>query len=196
MKCLFFSDLHGDRQMFSHICSQLQQVEVGFGLGDFVSFGKGLADYLELLDVGTEIYLVPGNHDDANELKSICDENENFHYFHGEQVTLGNKTYAGLGGGIPGLPFELTEEEAQQILRRFCNLEKLVLCTHTPPYGTNVDATLGGKHIGYKSLRDFITEVQPLAVYSGHVHEGEGKIDCLGITKLVVVGPHGLIVDI
>ena len=71
-----------------------------------------------------------------------------------------------------------------------------MLCTRTPPYGTNVDVTWGGSHIGYQSLREFISEVQPQAVYSGHVHEAEGKTDYLGSTELVVVGPQGLIVDI
>jgi Icc-related predicted phosphoesterase len=196
MKALFFSDLHGDQQAISSISTRLDQVDVGFGLGDFASFGKGLVDTLEPLEVGTEIYFVPGNHDDVDELKWLCREHDNFHYLHGEHVVINHKAFAGLGGGLPGLPFGLSEDKVQQLLRRFYYLENLMLCTHTPPYGTNVDLTWGGSHIGYQSLRDFVTEVQPLVVYSGHVHEAEGKTDFLGATELVVVGAQGRVVDI
>ncbi|MFW9935412.1 MAG: metallophosphoesterase [Candidatus Thorarchaeota archaeon] len=196
MKALFFSDLHGEQKAITHISTQLAQVDVGFGLGDFATFGKGLTETIEPLDVGTTVYFVPGNHDDAEEMKWICREHDNFYYFHGESVTMNGKTFAGLGGGLPGLPFGLTEEKVQQILKRFYYLEKLILCTHTPPFGTAVDVTWGGNHIGYQSLRDFITEVQPVAVYSGHVHESEGKIDLLGVTELCLVGPNGRVIEI
>lgn len=170
-------------------------MDVAFGLGDFASFGRGLEETLEQLDVGTDVYLLPGNHDDANELRIICKEHSHFTYFHGEYVVLASKTFAGLGGGKPGLPFGVSEEEVQQILKQFMSLENLVLVTHTPPYGTAVDRTWSGVHIGYHSLRDFVTEVQPLAVYSGHIHEAEGKTDSLGSTQLLVVGQGGLVSD-
>jgi Icc-related predicted phosphoesterase len=196
MQALFFSDLHGDKHAITRITDQLKKVEVGFGLGDFASFGRGLIETLEPLLVGRDVYFVPGNHDDADELKWLCQEHEDCHYLHADHVTLGNRTFAGLGGGLPGLPFGVTEERVHQILRSFYYLENLILCTHTPPYGTAVDITWGGTHIGYRALRDFVTEVQPIAVYSGHVHEAEGKTDRLGTTELKAVGPYGQIVDI
>ncbi len=196
MRILFFSDLHGDQVATSRISQQLLEMDAAFGLGDFASFGRGLDETLEQLDVGTDVYLLPGNHDDANELKLICKERSHFTYFHGEYVVLKSKTFAGLGGGMPGLPFGLSEEKVHQILNRFMPLENLVLVTHTPPYGTAVDRAWSGAHIGYHSLREFVTEVQPLAVYSGHVHEAEGTTDSLGTTQLFMVGKRGLIHDI
>ncbi|MFW9983884.1 MAG: metallophosphoesterase [Candidatus Odinarchaeota archaeon] len=196
MRILFFSDIHGDHGAISRISQQLPEMDAAFGLGDFASFGRGLEETLEKLDVGTDVYLLPGNHDDADELKLICKEHSHFIYFHGEYVIFESKTFAGLGGGKPGLPFSVSEEKVQQILNRFMSLENLVLVTHTPPYGTAVDMTWSGTHIGYHSLRDFITEVQPLAVYSGHVHEAEGKTDSLGTTQLFLVGPDGLVHNI
>ncbi len=196
MKILFFSDLHGDQITISQIKKQLSKVDYGFGLGDYVTFGSELAKTLDTLNVGTEIYFLPGNHDDVNELKWICQEYDGFHFFHSRYVKIKQLTFAGLGGGIPGLPFAVSEEEARQILKRFVNLENLVLCTHTPPHGTLVDLTGSGNHIGYQSLRDFITEIQPKVVYSGHVHEAEGKTDLIGSTKLVAVGNRGLVITI
>ncbi|MFX1244652.1 MAG: metallophosphoesterase [Promethearchaeota archaeon] len=196
MRILFFSDLHQDHNAITHIEERLKQVDCAFGLGDFATFGKGLGYALEQLDVGTDIYLLPGNHDDAEELKHICAESAQFHFFHGKQITLREINFAGLGGGMPGLPFAVTEEKARLILGRFYHLQNLILCTHTPPYGTTVDRTWGGNHIGYRSLRDFVSEVQPLAVYSGHVHEAEGKTDVLKNTKLMVVGKQGHVINI
>jgi Icc-related predicted phosphoesterase len=196
MQILFFSDLHQDQRAISRIQTLLRQVDCAFGLGDFASFGKGLQDTLEPLDVGTDVYLLPGNHDSAEELKLICGNYEHFHYFHGEMIILGKTTFAGLGGGLPGLPFAVTEEKVRFILGRFYRLEHLILCTHTPPYGTVVDKTWGGNHIGYKSLRDFVLENQPQAVYSGHVHEREGITDTLGETQLTVIGSNGLKITI
>jgi Icc-related predicted phosphoesterase len=196
MRVLFFSDLHQDHEAIMHIQSQLDQVDYAFGLGDFASFGKGLQDTLTALDVGTDIYLLPGNHDPAEELKLICASHDSFHYFHSELISFGKTTFAGLGGGLPGLPFGVTEEQVRFILCRFYLIENLILCTHTPPYGTVVDKTWGGNHIGYRGLRDFVLETQPQAVYSGHVHECEGTTGKLGETQLTVVGPKGLVVTI
>jgi len=39
-------------------------------------------------------------------------------------------------------------------------------------------------------------EVKPIAVYSGHVHEAEGKTVCLGSTELVAFGPQRLVCDL
>ena len=196
MRILFFSDLHEDQKAITHIQKLLSQVNCAFGLGDYASFGRGLQDTLTPLDVGTDIYLLPGNHDPAEELKLICASHNSFHYFHGEQISLGKMTFAGFGGGLPGLPFGISEDQVRFILSRFHGIEHLILCTHTPPYGTVVDRTWGGHHIGYHSLREFVLENQPKAVYSGHLHEREGVTDTLGETKLTVVGPSGLQVTI
>ncbi len=196
MKILFFSDLHQNSTAISQILEQLKRVDVGFGLGDYATFGKGLLETVEQLDTGLDLYLLPGNHDDAEELNEICKDLSNLHYFHADFVTLGKITFAGLGGGLPGLPFGLSDDQARQILREFHHLQNLILCTHTPPYGTEIDKAWSGTHIGYLSLREFVNQKQPIAVYCGHVHEQAGHIEYLGSTKLVGVGTKGLVIDI
>jgi len=116
------------------------------------NFRKGLEDTLESLDIGTELNFVLCNHDAVDELKWICIEHESFFYFHADHVTIGGRIYAGLGGGLPGILFSVTEEKRQQILRQYYFLDNLVLCTHTPPYAMNVDVTLDGSNIGYHRL--------------------------------------------
>lgn len=199
MRVLLFGDLHGDAEATRRIATQLKWVECGFCLGDIVSFGRGLPQALNLLDVGTELYVLPGNHETEEEMRRGCGEHSTLHYFHGQHVALGTTTFAGLGGGVEarfGMPFELSEDAATGLLKGFSKLPNLVLISHTPPYDTAVDLARGDQHIGARSIRSFVLKVKPAAVYSGHVHEAEGKTDSLGSTPLRAVGRLGYTLEI
>jgi Icc-related predicted phosphoesterase len=164
-----------------------------------VSFDEGLQQALNLLDAGTELYMLPGNHETEEDMRRCCAEHSCFHYFHGQHVTLGTVTFAGLGGGVEarfGMPFELSEGAASSLLEGFRELRNLVLISHTPPYDTAVDLARGNQHIGARSIRAFVLNARPLAVYSGHVHEAEGRTDSLGPTRLRAVGRFGYAIDI
>ena len=198
MQLLLFGDLHGDQNATRRIAAQLKRVDYGFCLGDVVSFGQGLSQALDLLDVGTEVYILPGNHETEAAMQRACAAHPHFHYFHGQHVGLGTTTFSGLGGGVEaslGMPFELSRDTASRLLRTFSKLPNLVLISHTPPYDTAVDLARGGQHIGARSIRSFILEAKPAAVYSGHVHEAEGKTDSLGSTPLRAVGRMGYTIE-
>jgi hypothetical protein len=103
--------------------------------------------------------------------------------------------FLGIGGGAPGpfrTPFELTEEERQNLLENAyqstSNPQHLVLVTHLPPRNTKVDVTHGGQHIGSRSVRMFVEERKPILVLCGHVHESSG-VDKIGKTTVVNPGP-------
>ncbi len=54
--------------------------------------------------------------------------------------------------------------------------DKLVLVTHSPPYGTACDYTCMGKkdvfdYVGSKAIRQFIEDEQPLLTLHGHIHD-------------------------
>jgi Icc-related predicted phosphoesterase len=199
MRVLLFGDLHGDAEATRRMATQLEEVEYGFCLGDIVSFGRGLPQALNLLDVGTELYVLPGNHETEEDMRRGCGEHSHLHYFHGQHVALETATFAGLGGGVEarfGMPFELSEDAASGLLKRFSKLPNLILISHTPPYDTAVDLAQGDQHIGARSIRSFVLKAKPAAVYSGHVHEAEGKIDSLGITRLRAVGRVGYMLEI
>jgi Icc-related predicted phosphoesterase len=72
-----------------------------------------------------------------------------------------------------------------------------VLVSHAPPRGCN--DLVPGQHIGDFYLRDFVREVKPRLVISGHVHESRGICGLEG-TVCVNPGPAkdglGAIVDI
>lgn len=43
-------------------------------------------------------------------------------------------------------------------------------------------------HVGSKIIRKFIEDIQPLACFTGHIHEGKA-IDTIGNTKIINPGP-------
>ncbi len=77
---------------------------------------------------------------------------------------------------------------------------RLVLASHYPPCGTNVDkAWNGGVHIDSRPVHRLIERVKPLAILRVHVHEFRG-VDKLGNTIIVNPGPlingYYVIIDI
>jgi Icc-related predicted phosphoesterase len=114
---------------------------------------------------------VPGNHDVRHEAPSNVD---------GRSVDwLGLRVY-GLGGGGPrrfGFPYEWTEDEVAHIPPPVYDL----LLTHTPPFGTALDTTVHGRHVGSPTIRGWALAAGGLLV-CGHIHEAAGVEqlgDCL-----------------
>jgi len=64
---------------------------------------------------------------------------------------------------------------------------KFILITHNPPFGTNLDRTETGEHVGSKAVREFIEKNKPILAISAHIHEA-GGIDKLGDTVLFYPG--------
>jgi Icc-related predicted phosphoesterase len=46
-----------------------------------------------------------------------------------------------------------------------------ILVTHCPPYGSNLDKMMLGKHVGSVAVREFIEATQPAISLHGHIHE-------------------------
>lgn len=198
MKGLVFSDLHADRAATRKIAEKLKGMDYGFCLGDLSQWGQRLGETAAQLDVGTDLYLLPGNHETEKEIEQVCQEHSCLHLLHGRHITLGETIFAGFGGGREGGigRFLLSDTKTEQILAQFRGLPNLIMLTHCPPYDTAVDLTWSNKHIGSIPLRQFILEEQPETVYSGHVHERRGETDGLGATRLVSVGSEGVLLEI
>ena len=64
---------------------------------------------------------------------------------------------------------------------------QLWIISHQPPYKTELDKVMVFKHIGCKSLRNYIEEQKPLLCLCGHIHEAIG-IDEIGKTRIVNPG--------
>lgn len=88
-------------------------------------------------------------------------------------------------------PNEISEEKISEILnsgyKDIKHARLKVLVSHAPPYGTKVDVTHTGIHVGSTSLREFIEDHEIDLVICGHIHESRG-VDQIAKTKIVNCG--------
>jgi uncharacterized protein len=196
LKLLAFSDLHRDKKRARRLVEQAAAVDVVIGAGDFASVHRGLEETIEVLsDIERPTILVPGNNETDVALREACAGWDAATVLHGESVQIGGTTFFGLGAGVPVTPwdwsFDLTEEEAERLLAG-CP-EGAVLVVHSPPYG-HVDGRKS-THFGSRAiLRAIETKRPPLAV-CGHIHECWGEEALVGPTRVINLGPDGVVLS-
>ncbi|MGC8816411.1 MAG: metallophosphoesterase [Candidatus Hadarchaeum sp.] len=194
MKLLAAADFHGNSGAENNLSKLLRGGHDCLVLiGDLTNFGppEVAESLLDLVKAhGITCFCVPGNCDPKSILQVLDRRGVNLH---GRCSRLGEFNFLGLGGSnlTPfNTPFELTEAEIQEELATAsCDtVGELILVTHAPPHGTEVDRIREGTHVGSKSIRQFIEKRQPLLSLCAHVHEGRG-VDQLGRTLVINPGP-------
>jgi hypothetical protein len=177
MRLLAVSDIH------SHISAvkklkevySKQKIDLIVVCGDFTRYGpkESTEEILNELNFA-RILAVPGNLDTKGVIEALEEKNVSLH---GKTVEVKGINFTGFGGstGVMG-EIKFSEEEIRKALRGLMEKgKKTVLVTHTPPFGTEIDKTNAGVHIGSKTVREVIEEFQPLLSLSGHCHEAAGK---------------------
>lgn len=202
LRILVSSDFHGSISAFQKVAVESKRLEVNLLVvcGDVTNFGT--AKQAEKLLLNFErlefpALFVPGNCD----LPSVLDiETKNSFNMHGKYLELGDYIFIGVGGSPLSplqTPLEFPEEEILKTLEfavsKCPRNKRLILVSHTPPFNTKVDLAFNGEHIGSRSIRRFVENYKPLAVFCGHVHEARG-IDKIGEIVIVNPGParHGM----
>ncbi|MGC8606927.1 MAG: metallophosphoesterase family protein [Vulcanisaeta sp.] len=164
IKILHISDIHGDTYYINSIGNITENADAIVISGDFED-----SEILNLLsNYGKPVYVVTGNMDPINIRTRI-----QRYLIEGRVILTGSIYLAG---------YPIGTETIKDLGSR------LILVSHYPPYGTNVDKAWNGANIGSKSVRKLIEEVKPLAVLCGHVHESRG-VDRIGSTVIVNPGP-------
>jgi len=111
VKLLIFSDVHGDAGALRRLMSI--EADYYFCAGDLVNWSRGLDAMGELMKQhGDRMYVIPGNHESANQIADFCAK-YGFHDFHGGRVQIGGFEVVGLGYSNPtpfGTPGEVSEE--------------------------------------------------------------------------------------
>jgi uncharacterized protein len=196
-KLLIFSDIHNDWRTLERILS----VEADFyvSAGDQVTWGKGLDRCGQILKTrGEKVWVLPGNHESADQIATLCDQN-GLNNFHEQQFTAGGFHIAGLGYSSPtpfSTPGEYSERQIEERLEPFAALSPLVLICHAPPYGTALDQVKPGVHAGSTAVRDFIQRCQPAHFFCGHIHEAEGVSIEIGATRARNVGKKAYLLEL
>jgi uncharacterized protein len=119
--------------------------------------------------------------------------------FHGATLEIGAVRVAGLGYSSPtpfDTPGEYTEEEMAAQLGKFAAFKPTVMICHAPPLDTRLDRVHDGLHAGSRAVREFIEKVQPAHFFCGHIHEAEGAVTQIGLTRAMNVGKKGYLLEI
>ncbi len=201
MRLLVTSDFHGSIEAAHRTSAKAKQLGVDaiVTCGDITHFGSvGHAQKIlaPLIALELPILYVPGNCDPSQLAEASITGAVNLH---GKCQRLNDVSFIGLGGA-PTSPyyswFELSEAQIMTTLKQTADTcpqnPWSIVVSHSPPIDTSADLASSGIHAGSVSLRAFIEERKPNAVFCGHIHEARGR-DQIGETLIVNSGSarHG-----
>jgi uncharacterized protein len=152
-----------------------------------------------LKKAGKRVLLIPGNHETEASIDFLAKQySPEVYNLHGRSVMFYNEIgIFGCGGSNIGI-FEVTEDETKEALEKAHKPIKdahfKIMMVHTPPFKTELDTLWA--HVGSKAIRKEIERVQPNVCVCGHIHETFGKTHMIGKTKVINVGPEGVILNI
>lgn len=201
MKILVISDIHGSTENIGKLENVFKECDLVLFGGDFARFNHaetGKPALEALRKSHDSVFAVLGNCDEGEFISELEDADMSVQK---SMVFTDSLVIAGSGGGSKfsgDTPFERTEDELlgdfdviknsiEQIHDEDGKCSSLILIMHNPPKDTKADMIPGGIHVGSEKLRNFIEEVQPLLVVTGHIHESAG-IDKIGNTTVVNPG--------
>lgn len=199
MKFLVIADVHGNAEV-------LDRLDEEFTSCDAVLFGGDFADVIQkksgepvlnkLCKKHDEIYAVLGNHDEPDFIERLEDCGIN-----AERLLsyTGGVAIVGSGGATEFTHDTPNERAEDDIISDFTILdsaaesdawENLIIISHNPPKDTTCDAVNESLHAGSAQFRALIERIKPLAVVTGHIHEG-ASIDRIGGTTVINSGSIG-----
>jgi hypothetical protein len=197
VKLLVFSDIHSDAKALEKLMTV--EADYYFCAGDLVNFSRGIDAMGEILQKrGDRVYVIPGNHESAQQVTDLC-ARFGLNDFHGGKIEIDGFHVVGLGYSNPtpfDTPGEYSEEELQERLHAFDGLKPMIAICHVPPQGTMLDRITNLRHAGSRSMREFLQREQPRYFFCGHIHEAAGAQEKLGATSAMNVGRKGYLLDL
>lgn len=197
MKILACTDIHGNIGFINRYKEIMRNknIDAIVCAGDFTIFENHIDSILKKLNsLNIPVFIIHGNHEDEDTLRSINKYFKNIIFIHKRIVEFNGYHFIGWGGG----GFSLGDKEFEEWVKKNKNRikgKKIIFVTHAPPYGCNVDRIVN-EHAGNKSFSWFIKRYKPFINICGHLHEDFGKKDFIGKTIVINPGPKGKIVNI
>jgi Icc-related predicted phosphoesterase len=200
-RLLVFSDIHNDARALERLMAT--EADYYFAAGDLVNWGRGLEKMGGIMQARSgRAYVLPGNHESELDVEEFCSR-YGFVNFHGGTLEVPGQVadvrVAGLGYSTPtpfDTPGEYTEEEMAARLAKFDDFKPTVMICHAPPLNTPLDRIHDGLHAGSRAVREFIERVQPAHFFCGHIHEAEGVVVQMGLTRAMNVGRKGYLLEL
>jgi Icc-related predicted phosphoesterase len=197
VKVLIFSDIHNDARALEKLMAT--EADYYFCAGDLVYWGRTLDAMGEILQKrGEKVYVIPGNHESAQQVTDLC-ARFGLNDFHGGHIEIDGFHVTGLGYSNPTpfeTPGEYSEDELETRLHHFDGLKPMISICHVPPQGTMLDRITNLKHAGSRAVRAFLQREQPRFFFCGHIHEAAGAQEKLGETSAMNVGRKGYMLDL
>jgi len=195
MKILAFVDVHEDMKALNRIIDKSKDTKLLVCAGDLTVFEQNMDLMLSMLNnIGKPVLMIPGNHETSTNLRKACSLFKNIIYLHKRSYEVANYLFLGHGGGGFSTHNSQFEKIAKVFSKKITKEKTIILVSHEPPYGTNLDFING--HCGSKSLRKFIDKNPLKLVICGHLHENKNKIDKVNGTLIINPGPYGKIIKI
>ena len=190
MLVLVVGDIHGGVANLEKIIKLIHNkgVELVLLFGDLTNLGdaKEAEEALRALK-GFAVLAIAGNLDTLDVANFLEERGISLQ---GKKKGFGKFTLVGFGGGLIGNVggFLFSEGQIKEGLLKLVEGEKnLVLLTHLPPFGTKIDLSSRGIHIGSRAVKEIIEKKQPVLHLCGHAHGAFGEIS-IGKTVCINVG--------
>ncbi|MBN2109578.1 MAG: metallophosphoesterase, partial [Methanosarcinaceae archaeon] len=176
MRIFAIADPHGNYSSIRSLLELSGKVDVVLIAGDITNFGP-VEKAHELIGIFDQMVMaIPGNCDPQS-IIDVLDASSAIN-LHNRSVNYEGITFVGAGGSNPTpfcTPFEIEECDIARGLEESMDAAKesgnpVVLLTHAPPYG--VLDTVGGRHVGCRSIAAFLGKVD--LIVCGHIHEARG----------------------
>jgi Icc-related predicted phosphoesterase len=188
MRLVAVADVHGYHEVYEWLVDLVEAEEadavvlagdlLGWG-GDFETIEEAhAADRLRVLrrlsGIRCPVLYVMGN-DDLIELDSPVPSQQSVH---GKRIDIGDFSFVGYQYTLPFMG-GVNEKPEGEIERDLAPLEAevdgaTVLVTHGPVFGA-LDRVRDGRHVGSRSLGDFVERTAPRAHIHGHIHGEFGR---------------------
>ena len=183
MRILALADIHGNSKEIPALAKAAKTCDAIVLAGDITNFG-GRENALSVLSALNQFNIpvlgVSGNCDTTGVDQALSQQGADITR---KPVKIGNYLFVGLA-------YKISQEKAAKTAEKVSHsdAEKVVLVSHEPAWGTDVDVQASIHHNGSQAVRSFIELNQPALAVSGHIHEAYGT-DQLGDALLVNPGP-------
>lgn len=183
MKLLALADIHGRVNQIPLLADAAKHCDAVVLAGDITDFG-GVDQAVSVLSAlnafNIPVLGVPGNCDGSH-VEDVLQKQNGSLLQHPVELD---------GFVFVGFPYTHSDDAVLTVADRVSEQldGKIVVVSHRPAWGTDVDLQASTRHAGSRSVRSFIEDRQPLLSVSGHIHEARG-IDQIGSTLLVNPGP-------
>lgn len=199
IKILAASDLHGDSRVTKKLAERAEKEKVDLVIlcGDLTGFNDGKDLIKPFKDKKQKVLILPGNWDSFATTDFLA-QLYGVTNIHGYSAVYEGVGFFGAGSATAMGPRSgITENELWKTLDKahsgLKGIEKKVMLTHMHPSG-GISEAVGFK--GSDSIVKAIQKFKPDLVLHGHMHETFGMEDKIAGTRVINVGPKGIVLEI